>query len=67
MTEEDIDVATIDVAIEQFRLAAVKYGMEKETKTSLGYYCDPEPSRKAMYQKQAELKELIKNKLLEIL
>jgi hypothetical protein len=67
MTEEDIDVATIDVAIEQFRLAAVRYGMEKENKSSLGYGVDPQPFREAMYQKQAELKELIKNKLLEIL
>jgi mannose/fructose/N-acetylgalactosamine-specific phosphotransferase system component IID len=56
----------IDVAIEKFRLAAVRYGMEKENKSSLGYYCDPAPFMKEMYEKQAKLKELIESKLLEI-
>jgi mannose/fructose/N-acetylgalactosamine-specific phosphotransferase system component IID len=63
MTE---NLEEIDVAIEQFRLSAVRYGMEKQNKTSLGYDCDPAPFMKEMYEKQADLKELIESKLLEI-
>ncbi len=65
MTENGLD--EIDVAIEQFRLASIRYGMEKQNQSSLGYYCDSTPFKKDMYQKQAELKELIKNKMLELL
>jgi hypothetical protein len=57
---EDIEIA-IDTAIEQFKQAAICYGMEKATKSALGYYCDPKPFEQRMQAKEAALKELVYN------
>jgi len=61
MTEVIADKEEIDKIIDQFKQAAILYGMEKDVQSSLGYFCNPKPFERIMQEKENELKKMIYN------